>query len=253
MTPPIWFKALLKGLLLPPVGLLLVALLGIGLSICRPRAGRVLGAVSLVALLALSMPAIGDLLVAALTPPPPFAREDAVGAGAIVILGGGVRREAPDYGSDTLATLTLERVRYGARVAKQTGLPVLVSGGHPEGAESEAVLMQRALEEEFHVRVRWVEQLSGNTHENAVNSAQLLRAAGIGKIVLVAHSFDMKRAVAEFSAAGMTVVPAATNLPARGPSTLTDWWPSMDGLQTSYFATYEIAANAMLLLGHVTR
>ena len=30
---------------------------------------------------------------------------------------------------DTLATLTLERVRYGARVARLTGLPVLVSGG----------------------------------------------------------------------------------------------------------------------------
>jgi hypothetical protein len=34
-----------------------------------------------------------------------------------------------EYGGDTLGRLTLERVRYGARVAKKTGLPVLVAGG----------------------------------------------------------------------------------------------------------------------------
>jgi uncharacterized SAM-binding protein YcdF (DUF218 family) len=42
-------------------------------------------------------------------------------AQAIVILGGGVRREAPEYGGATLGGITLERVRYGARLARTTG------------------------------------------------------------------------------------------------------------------------------------
>ena len=54
---------------------------------------------------------------------------DAADAEAIVILGGGTRRNAPEYGGDTLGRLTLERVRYGAQVAKLTALPVLVTGG----------------------------------------------------------------------------------------------------------------------------
>ena len=50
-------------------------------------------------------------------------------AQAVVVLGGGLRRDALEYGGDTLGTFTLERVRYGAHVAKRTGLPVLVTGG----------------------------------------------------------------------------------------------------------------------------
>ena len=46
-----------------------------------------------------------------------------------MILGGGLRRSAPEYGGDTLGRLTLERLRYGAMLAKRTGLPVMVSGG----------------------------------------------------------------------------------------------------------------------------
>ncbi|MBK7593641.1 MAG: YdcF family protein, partial [Betaproteobacteria bacterium] len=68
-------------------------------------------------------------------------------AQAIVIPGGGVRRNAPEYGGDTLGRLTLERVRYGARLAKQTGLPLLVTGGSVTGnTVPEAVLMKEALE-----------------------------------------------------------------------------------------------------------
>jgi uncharacterized SAM-binding protein YcdF (DUF218 family) len=81
----------------------------------------------------------------------------APGAQAIVILGGGVRHEALEYGGHTLGRLTLERTRYGARVAKQTGLPVLVSGGAPSGGIAEAEVMRAALAEEFGVPVRWVE------------------------------------------------------------------------------------------------
>ena len=140
--------------------------------------------------------------------------------------------------------LTLERVRYGARVARLTGLPVLVTGGIVFGGEPEATLMRAALEREFGVPVRWVEARSRNTHENAVRSAEILGAEHIGRIVLVAHSFDMPRARAEFAAVGIEAIPAPTLIPSGRIDNVLDVLPSLGALQSSYFALYEILANA---------
>ncbi|MGH8800143.1 MAG: YdcF family protein, partial [Casimicrobiaceae bacterium] len=189
MVDPIWVKAVLKALILPPTGSLLIALAGLAARPRLPRLGAVLAWTGVASLLALSIPAVSVLLMQGLAVPAPFDRAVAADAQAIVILGGGTRRDAPDYGGDTLATLTLERVRYGARVARETGLPVLVTGGSTYGGKAEAELMRQALQGEFGVAVRWAENRSRTTHENAVYSAALLRAAGIGRVVLVAHAF----------------------------------------------------------------
>ena len=240
---PIWVKAVLKALVLPPTGPVLLALLGLALRRHSPRLGAGLAWTGLLSLLALSIPAVAALLLRSLDIPAPFDRDQAADAQAIVILGGGTRRDAPEYGGDTLATLTLERLRYGARVARETGLPVLVTGGSTYGGKPEADLMQEALQREFGVAVRWAENRSRTTHENAQYSAVLLRAAGIGKVVLVAHAFDVQRATAEFTAAGIATVPAATGLPSRGPTRVSDFLPGISGLQGSYYALYEILAN----------
>src|SRR5258707_4562639 len=47
---------------------------------------------------------------------------------AIVILGAGRRVYAPEFGGETVDEFGLERVRYGAALARLTELPVLVSG-----------------------------------------------------------------------------------------------------------------------------
>jgi uncharacterized SAM-binding protein YcdF (DUF218 family) len=161
---------------------------------------------------------------------------------AVVILGGGIRR-APEFGGDTMNRLTLERVRFGARVARLTGLPVLVSGGSTYGGTPEARIMRDALREEFGIDVRWVEDASRTTAENAARSAGLLRASGVRRVVLVTHSFDVPRARAEFAARGIESVPAPTNVPAPRVDSVTDFLPSMAALQDSYYALYEILAN----------
>jgi uncharacterized SAM-binding protein YcdF (DUF218 family) len=186
---------------------------------------------------------VGDLLVRSLDESPPFDIARAAEAQAIVILGGGIRHNAPDYGGDTLGGLTLERVRYGARLARVTHLPVLVTGGTVFSGEPEAKLMKAALEREFGVNVRWVEERSRNTHENAAYSAEVLRRAQIETVVLVAHSFDIPRARAEFAAAGISTIAAPTGIPSDGPDTLLDYLPGMGGLRTSYYAVYELLAN----------
>jgi uncharacterized SAM-binding protein YcdF (DUF218 family) len=241
---PIWVKAVLKALVLPPTGPLLLAMLGLALRRRRPRLGAGLAWTGVLSLLALSIPAVAALLMRGLDLPGPFDRAQAAGAQAIVILGGGTRRDAPEYGGDTLATLTLQRVRYGARVAKATGLPVLVSGGSTYGGTPEAELMRETLLHEFGVPVRWAEDRSRTTHENAQYSAAMLRAAGIDRIVLVAHVFDMRRATAEFASAGIATVPAATGIPAR-EHRVGDYLPGVGGLQESYYALYEILANVV--------
>jgi uncharacterized SAM-binding protein YcdF (DUF218 family) len=168
-------------------------------------------------------------------------------AQAIVILGGGVRRNAPEFGGDTLARLTLERVRYGALVARATRLPVIVSGGSVYGGTAEATLMKRVLEQEFGVEVRWSEERSRDTRSNAVESAAILLPAGVKRVLLVTHGFDVPRASAEFASAGLEVTPAPTVIAAERFSFdhAVELFPGMGALQASYYALYEILGEAV--------
>lgn len=241
-------KALAKAIVLPPTGPLLIAMLGLALWKRAPRTGRTLAWLGFGSLLMLCLPLVASIL----TQPfdrAPFAANDAEGAQAIVILGGGTRRDAPEYGGDTLGRLTLERVRYGARVAKVTRLPVLVTGGILLGAQdSEAALMSESLVGEYGVPVRWSEGRSRNTHENARFSAQMLKNDGVYRVVLVAHAIDMPRAMAEFADAGIIAIPAATGLPSRGSIFLSDFLPTVAALQASRDALYELLANLVRLI-----
>jgi uncharacterized SAM-binding protein YcdF (DUF218 family) len=240
---PSWLltKEVLKSLLLPPVGLILLALASAALLPRRIGVRMAVGAIA--ALLVLATPVVPHALLGILAPPP-FAPADARGAGAIVVLGAGTRRDAPEYGADTLSSLTLERVRYAARIAKATLLPVLVSGGAPQGGAAEAVLMRNVLEQELGVAVHWVEPNSNNTRENAMESAAILKREAILKVIVVTHAFDALRATQEFRAEGVDVIAAATNLPRRIDLRVTEWIPSSAALQLSYYVCYEIAALA---------
>jgi uncharacterized SAM-binding protein YcdF (DUF218 family) len=231
---------------LPPTGPLLLALAGLALLGRRPRFGRALAWLGVGSLLVLCLPVVSHALLRTLEPPALDLRRTG-DAQAIVIIGGGVRRNAAEFGGDTLARLTLERVRYGALVARATGLPVLVSGGSVSGGTAEAALMKRALEQEFNVEVRWSEERSRDTRSNAAESAAILLPVGIRRVLLVAHGFDMPRASAEFATAGFQVTPAPTvvvgeRFSFEHPGELL---PSMSALQGSYYALYELLADAV--------
>ena len=253
MPDVIWVKAVIKALVLPPTGPLLASAVGFVLWTRHPRLGRILAVGGIAVLFLLSIPVVANALQRALVASPPLNLAEAASAQAIVILGGGIRRGAVEYGGDTLGRLTLERVRYGARVARLMNLPVLVAGGSVYGGATEASLMRSALEDEFGVPVTWAEAHSRTTHENARFSSQMLRDAGVERVVLVAHSFDMSRAKAEFEQFGIAVVAAPTGLPARDLDGPLDLLPSIAGLQGSYYALYELLANAVYKLMPTTR
>jgi uncharacterized SAM-binding protein YcdF (DUF218 family) len=86
--------------------------------------------------------------------------------------------------------------------------------------------MREVMEQDFRVPVRWTENRSRDTAENASLSAPLLREAGVGRIVLVTHASHMKRAEELFSAAGFQVIPAPTGFAGGEGSLLESLLPS---------------------------
>ena len=215
------------ALVLPPAGPLILAVAGVFiLYSAKHRFGRGAGVgilwCSFIGLFVLSLPAVGHLLMASLDRYQPIGEKELARAQAIVILGGGVRRNAPEFGGDTISYSSLERLRYGARLAQAGNLPVMVTSGSPYGGRPEADLMRESLEREFHVAARWSEGSSRNTLENAAFSARMLRDAGISRIALVSHSWHLPRAVQLFERQGITVLPAPTVF-ATGSASLFGW------------------------------
>jgi uncharacterized SAM-binding protein YcdF (DUF218 family) len=134
-------------------------------------------------------------------------------------------------------------VRYGAFLARQTGLPVLVAGGAPdEDVRAEADLMREALQREYGVAVRWTEDRSRNTRENAAHAAAILSAEGRRRVLLVTHGFDVRRAKGLFEATGLEVVAAPTLVPGPDEPEPADFLPSVVALATSHYALYEAAS-----------
>ena len=244
-----YVRKILGTLVLPPIGPLILAFAGLLLLGRWPKLGRSLAWLGFTTLLLLSTPLVSDILSKAIDDSRPLDFAAARTARAIVIPGDGVRRNALEYGGDTVGQFTLERVRYGAWIARRTGLPVLVSGGVVFGGTAEALVMRQTLVDEFGIAVKWMETQSRNTHENALRSAEILRAHAIRRIILVGHGIDMRRLRAEFEAAGLEVVPAPTLISDPRFDEPRDLIPSARSLSRSYYALYELLANGVRRLG----
>ncbi|WP_321863943.1 YdcF family protein [Pseudomonas paraveronii] len=203
----------IKQLLLPPGILLLLLALAWWFRRSRPRLAGCCFALGLGGMWLMSLPVMVEWSARALETAPPLAREDwsslAQHADAIVVLGSGRERGDPAWGSDQPTGIGLERQRYAARLAKASGLPVLTSGGlHYGTPPSEAELMAMSMRDDFAVTVRWKEERSRTTWENAQMSAEILLPEGIKRVVVVTQAWHMPRAVWSFEKAGFSVVPA---------------------------------------------
>lgn len=222
-------KKFLSSLILPPTSLLLLALFGLFLLASSWQRGRRLGGWLAVlgcgGALVLTLNGVSSALIVALEVHPPVTAQGLKDAEAIVVLGGGAYRNAREYGGDTVNRLGLERIRYAARLARESGLPLLLTGGAPFGGRAEAELMREVLEKEFGVPVRWVETASKDTGENAAFSAPLLKSAGLTRIALVSHAWHMRRAIPLFEREGLTVIPAPTIFHRAGWGTIEAWLP----------------------------
>lgn len=263
LEPALIVKRLVNDLLLPPGGPFVVALAGLWIGRWRPRLGKTLAIGSLIVGLFLCTPMGAFTLThwleaqagPALTQP---ALEEALkGADppmAIVLLSGGTgfdHRERPQ--PDTPRGITLQRTLHAVRLARWSDLPILVSGASVyTGRPAEAQTLSRVIRDDFGQPVRWIEDQSIDTLENAARSAQLLRAQRINHVVLVTDSLHMRRSVLALQAQGIRVLPAPMAFSGeQGADISTMWLPSMSGLSLSYRASHEWLGLAWQMLRSV--
>lgn len=235
-------RAIGRAIVLPPGGPMLLGAVGFALLRRAPVLGRSLIGAAFLVLLAVSMPVGSNRLANWVERYPPLDLSAPVAADAIVVLAGGIRRDAPLPGQATLTPEPLERLAGGVVVARATHLPMLLSGGRVEPGIAEADVMQEVLVQAFGMQARWLEQRSRTTRENARESAKILLPLGMRRVVLVTSALHLPRAVREFEAAGFTVIPAPTGLDSPGAcvASLHCWLPNGPALAQSHAALYEM-------------
>lgn len=250
------WKPYLAALLLPPVPLIVLMLIGARLIL--PRRGLGWTVILLTAVLTWLSATTGAatlLARALLKVPPPLkaeqiaeirAKAQAKAPIAIVVLGGGARRTAPEYGMSTLRPASVERLRYGLWLGRETGAPVAFSGGVGWGQRAdttpEAEIAQRIATQEFGRPLKWIEETSRDTRENAALTAGLMKRQGIREVVLVTHDFHEPRALRAFedAAAGALVLHAAPVGDVMQPSWEPfDWIPTVTGFEQVHGVLHE--------------
>ena len=247
------WKPVLTALALPPVPLLLLMLIGARLILPRRGLGWFVILLSVVLIWLSACTGSARLLNQFVVRPPSALTQDQIKTlraqktpTAIIALGGGLEPYAPEYGVSNLSETSLERLRYGVWLSRETGLPLGFSGGvgwaQPD-SKPEAQIAAQIAAGEFGRPLRWVEDNSRDTHENALRTVAMLRPQGIREIVLVTHAYHMPRAVRDFEVAAgsdIRILPAPMGL-ARGTETgALTWMPTSRGNQQVREALREI-------------
>lgn len=227
----------LGSLLLPPG--CLIWLLPLGYRLRHHTGGRWLLGMIWLSFWLLCTPLVSDALLDSLEPPLAILQADQ--ADVIVILAAGTVSYPTEYGvqENNLKVLTLERLRYGAWLAKKLHKPILISGGGiSQSGEAEAVTMARVLAQDYGLTPRWIETRSRNTADNARESAKLLIPLSIRRIYLVSHAWHLYRAIPEFQRQGFIVTPAGLGYHSHSFG-LAAIFPSATALLNSYYALHE--------------
>jgi len=206
------WKPVLTALLLPPVPFLLLMLIGARLILPRRGLGWLVILLSVALLWLGCCTGSAQLLSQFVLHPPAALTSDRIKElkaqtktpTAIIVLGGGLEPFAPEYGVGNLNHVSLERLRYGVWLSRETGLPLGFTGGvgfaQPD-AKPEAQIAALIAANEFGRPLRFVEDASRDTRENAARTVALLRPLGIRHIVLVTNGWHMPRAVRHFETA----------------------------------------------------
>lgn len=244
-------RAAMKFALLPP-GILILLLL-IGWLFARRFVGRLLVLLATVALYLLSTPALVDLLAAQLEtiPAPTSAELRDSRAQAILVFLAGVRSDNPELeGRDALGPLSLQRMDYALSLHRQTGLPLILSGGSAKGDSTPvARLGAEWLQQRAGLKALAVEEQSRDTRGNAFHAAELVERLDIRRVLLVTHAAHMPRAMLHARDAGIDAVAAPfgfehTPPELREPAEIGDWLPHPGMLGRSYLILHEMLGLA---------
>ncbi len=237
------FRTILD-LLLPPMGPLILITLGLLVWLFRmPKFAAFCILLGAVLLYLASIPYFARQLLDPLQYEHEVLKEIPSDIQAIVVLSGGRLPIAREYDSlDTVNATTLQRLRYAAKLAKATELPILAVGGTVnDERRSEATLMKHIFEIYFGVQVTWMEHKSKNTFENAKFSKSILDDNSISSFLLVTHAYHMPRAVWCFEKVGLEPTPAPTVFYKRNTHTpnYQDYLPKVSALRHTKIALHE--------------
>lgn len=231
----------MRGIFADPVFIVLVILtIGVLIGCSKRVLGRSVVLLGILVLYLLATPFVAERLYQLVQTD--WTSESARGdAGAIVVLPAGTIPRAPEYAGDTIDGLTLQRVRFAARLQRTTGLPIMVTGGTAKHASiSAAEAMRGVLFDEFDVPVAWIEKTSLNTQQHAENCAPILHKQDIRSVLLVTHAAHMPRARAAFERAGLAVIPAPTVFATTYlPFSVRQLLPRSQALLKSWYALHE--------------
>ena len=248
-------KPVLTALVLPPAGPLLWIVLGLLVATRRRTAGLLLALSGVVVAWLLSTTGMAMVLAGVLLPPmEPLRPQQLQPVQAIVVLGGGVLPQAPEYGLAQPSPPTLGRLRYGAWLARATGKPLAFAGGIGWAAsgtatEAEGQVATRVLQDDYGLKLRWMDDRSRDTAENAARMGEQLRRDGIRHIALVTDATHIPRATAAFRAVGFEVLPAPTNFVIAAERPLLQWLPSSSGTDDCRAVVREWLGRAVMRAG----
>ncbi len=233
--------------LIPPNLFVLLAMIGVILAWRWRRAGLALATAAMACLYLAATPIVGFWLIrsaealAGVIPTLPAPAPPA----AIVVLSAEFRHSNLPGGKDFVGPITLERLAEAAREQRRLGLPILVSGGWILDADDLlAGMMADALETDFRVPVRWREERSQTTYQNALYSAEILRRAGVPAALVVTNPWHMARALWAFRTVGYPVVAAPTPEQRSLSLSPASFLPQVPSLLDSYYALHEMIGLA---------
>ncbi|NPB06387.1 MAG: YdcF family protein [Aquificae bacterium] len=237
-----FLKKLASYALLPPglfiLGFLLLALFTRGLV---RRSALLFGLL----LYLLSIEPFKDLLFYPLEAP--YRKPVYGNAQAIVVLGGGV------YNNGYLKPSSYRRLVTAFLLHRETGLPVILSGGAPFTKLPEAERMRQLLKA-FGVdeSLLYADVKSRDTYENALFVRRLCEKLGCRRVYLVTSAFHMGRAERLFRKAGLEVLPYPTDFRLEGRYNLFSLFPKYSVLYDSSAALREHLARLFYKLkGHL--
>ena len=251
------WKPLAGALLLPPLPLLLVALLAWRARQRQPVIAGLLMVLATTGLWFSLCPITGYWLerqwaaTAAMSPAQvsDWRRSLAGRKPVVLVLGGGIQGLAAEYGESHLSPNSMERLHYGLWLGRQLQAPVMVSGGTGRAQASgpaEADVAARIASRDYGRTLRWLDPTSVDTRDNARKSLQLLRTEGITDLFLVSHGWHMRRALRAFNdeaaKAGFAarIVPAPMGMGSNDGQPLQQWLPSPDGYRRVHQVLHEM-------------
>lgn len=163
----------------------------------------------------------------------PYAQMKAVAypkADVIVVLGGDdLPQSDADWGTDE-AQAPSTRLGLGLQLFRNSRASTILLSGDDQARE----MARRLQEHGVPASALITEDASGNTHENALYSAALLKPRKMLRILLVTSGIHMTRAMASFQRQGLTVIPAqAFNSEDGFESAPYAWWPKREALSLS--------------------